>query len=263
VPDVDPALEEGLSDRALQILVHASEGKTDKEIARLLGVKPTTVDWHWRKIRKLLHATDRTQAVCRGLQMAFGEQLARAEQENARLTKELERAQALESELRASIARSQQLLTELHRQSAEEHQKVLAAKLWDQASVAARSVAYELSSISPTVHRRFSPSAVLLGIDAERTVRGERTFYDLVHPEDLGKIYELSIGTMFRPGERYLYVYRLLTPEPRWILDVHQAEFDAEGQLTAVLGIATDIHELVLSGQVQASVARVAVAPAP
>lgn len=52
-----------LSQREAEILVRAAHGRTDAEIAIVLGIRPTTVHYHWRSIFNKLGATTRAQAV--------------------------------------------------------------------------------------------------------------------------------------------------------------------------------------------------------
>lgn len=91
---------EFIDEKAMKILLLASEGRTDKEIAREMELAVSTIDYHWRRIRKAFGVADRTQAVCKGLRMAYHSQLARAEREYARVALELERSKRLEEELR-------------------------------------------------------------------------------------------------------------------------------------------------------------------
>ena len=58
------------SARQREILDLAAEGRTDKEIARRLGVSPDTVDFHWRRVRARYGASSRTEAVAAYLREA-------------------------------------------------------------------------------------------------------------------------------------------------------------------------------------------------
>jgi PAS domain S-box-containing protein len=55
--------EAALTDRELTILRLASEGRTDKGIADVLGISKGTVQGHWDRIRLKLGASSRTEAV--------------------------------------------------------------------------------------------------------------------------------------------------------------------------------------------------------
>ncbi len=56
-----------LSDREAAILVRAAHGRTDGEIASVLGIQPTTIHYHWKSIFLKLEASTRTQAVAYAL----------------------------------------------------------------------------------------------------------------------------------------------------------------------------------------------------
>lgn len=51
------------SPREAEILVRAAHGRTDAEIAIVLGIQPTTINYHWRSIFHKLSAATRAQAV--------------------------------------------------------------------------------------------------------------------------------------------------------------------------------------------------------
>ena len=52
-----------LSQREADILIRAAHGRTDAQIAVVLGIRPTTVKFHWRRIFQKLGASTRAQAV--------------------------------------------------------------------------------------------------------------------------------------------------------------------------------------------------------
>jgi len=62
-PLADSADRKRLSQRESAILELAAEGKTDKEIARELGIQIATVNTHWSRIRLKLNVGSRTEAV--------------------------------------------------------------------------------------------------------------------------------------------------------------------------------------------------------
>ncbi len=59
---------EALSERELQVLLHAAEGASNKEIALALGVSWRTIQTHLRSIFTKLGVASRTEAVVKGLQ---------------------------------------------------------------------------------------------------------------------------------------------------------------------------------------------------
>lgn len=240
-----------LSRKAIELLVLASEGKGNKEIARELGVTTHTVQWHWKRIRAILGTTDRTQSVCKGLNLAYHDQLERANEE-------LKKAKALEEKLRKAQRQLTTILAEVQKKGVEAQQKSRFVNLMLHATQSARAVAYELESVNPVIHRLLSPSAALFGIDVHKTIRGDKTFYDLIHPDDLPELYSLTAASepAFEPGVRYLYLYRLQMPEVRWILDVHEARFDSGGAFCGAIGLAIDVHDLVELGVIEGKVGR-------
>ncbi|QJQ31289.1 response regulator transcription factor [Sphingomonas lacunae] len=57
-----PSHIDSLTERELEVLDLVSEGKTNKEIARVLGISPATVKAHVERIISKLSVSDRTQA---------------------------------------------------------------------------------------------------------------------------------------------------------------------------------------------------------
>ncbi len=62
---------ERLTDRELEVLLHASQGKTNKEIGKLLFISDRTVQGHLKNIYQKLGVTTRTEAVAIALQHGF------------------------------------------------------------------------------------------------------------------------------------------------------------------------------------------------
>lgn len=65
-----------LTDREVEVLNHVLEGKSSKEVARLLFVSKRTVDFHLTNIYHKLHVTNRVQAVLRAAQMGLFEHIS-------------------------------------------------------------------------------------------------------------------------------------------------------------------------------------------
>ena len=57
------ALGRPLTDRELEVLMHAARGRTNRDIGTELGISPLTVRNHMRAIQRKLATADRTQAV--------------------------------------------------------------------------------------------------------------------------------------------------------------------------------------------------------
>lgn len=66
-----PAQIEGLTDRELEVLTHASLGRTNKEIGKLLFISDRTVQGHLKNIYQKFGVTTRTEAVAIALQHGF------------------------------------------------------------------------------------------------------------------------------------------------------------------------------------------------
>lgn len=62
---------EGLTDRELEVLTQASQGKTNKEIGKLLFISDRTVQGHLKNIYQKFGVTTRTEAVAIALQHGF------------------------------------------------------------------------------------------------------------------------------------------------------------------------------------------------
>lgn len=62
---------EGLTSRELEVLAHASQGKTNKEIGEILFISDRTVQGHLKNIYQKFGVTTRTEAVTVALQHGF------------------------------------------------------------------------------------------------------------------------------------------------------------------------------------------------
>lgn len=63
------ALERVITSREIEILQWVSDGKSNQEIGRILGISPLTVKNHVQKILKKLEVQNRAQAVSKGLSL--------------------------------------------------------------------------------------------------------------------------------------------------------------------------------------------------
>lgn len=241
-----------LSSRALQILGLASEGKSNKEIAKELDVTEHTIDWHWRQIRRQLGTTDRTASVCKGLRLAYHRQLDDA---NERLRKSLQR----QEQLQRTEEKLAKQVTELSNALARITANSRTSEAMSSATLLTRSVAYELSSLNPVTYKFMSQSATAVGLDPSSMVKAKKTFYEVIHPEDLQELYRLSSDSIASPSstKRTAITYRLLTPEPRWMLDIHIYQGESDYNRQSVTGIAFEINGLVEAGVLPARVLRI------
>jgi len=60
-----------LTDREVEVLNQVLEGKSSKEVARLLFVSKRTIDYHLTNIYHKLHVANRVQAVLRAAQLGL------------------------------------------------------------------------------------------------------------------------------------------------------------------------------------------------
>lgn len=67
MPQEERTTDEELSPRQRQILILASEGKTDRQIALEIGLGEGTVRTYWERIRGRLDARSRSEAIARAL----------------------------------------------------------------------------------------------------------------------------------------------------------------------------------------------------
>lgn len=247
-----------------QIVELASQGMTDKEISRDLGISRHTVETHWQRLRERLGVKNRTAAVLASLR----ETVERQTEELRAANESLQRAYAISREgLAALLGETQKQLLETQKQLAEiqarDRREGHHAAYFERASQMARVIVYDLKSVLPVEHRYVSSSASFFGHDARAMEQALSTFYDIIHPEDLPALVEKSMGATYAPDERYIFLYRMRTPEPRWVFDTHQALYDADGALSGVLGTVLDIHDMVLAGLLHPVVSRLTVsAPA-
>lgn len=70
-PEVEPDPEYELTDRQREILTYLAQGKTNKEIARILDLADTTVRTHLSSIFKILEVSNRTQASQKAKQLGI------------------------------------------------------------------------------------------------------------------------------------------------------------------------------------------------
>ncbi|MCX7798810.1 MAG: LuxR C-terminal-related transcriptional regulator [Fimbriimonadales bacterium] len=89
--------------RERELLVLAAEGKTDKEIAAMLGLSPETIASYWKRIRLRLNVASRTAAVAAALETIRRHQQLAAAQQLSLLEEELREKRATESELQEAL----------------------------------------------------------------------------------------------------------------------------------------------------------------
>ncbi len=249
-----------LGDKAMRILLLASEGKANKEIAVQLGIALSTVDYHWRRIFKILEVADRTQAVVRGLGLAYQEQYARAEREYARMSEELAKTKHLEEELRK--------VNERVAFQREHEQRVFAEWIQNQYSkyqdprewvLRMQSLRWHTNVGSAFFFRaeHFLPIRFLffdgvekLGYRAEDFWTGEKTLLDFMHEGDREFIYSHYVPMTDLGGPMVEFQYRAITTwgETRWFYARVVFEKDELGTCHYYSGIGFDVTHHIEAG---------------
>lgn len=108
--------------RETQLLALAASGLSDKEIALRLGIRLSTVDSYWRRIRQRFETSSRTEAVARALQASQESRLKEDREEKDRLLYEMaRRTQAEQALLKCLEAMNAGDLTFLLEGSLDEH----------------------------------------------------------------------------------------------------------------------------------------------
>ncbi|MDQ2743959.1 MAG: response regulator transcription factor, partial [Chloroflexota bacterium] len=69
--DEDGFHPDALTDREIEILTLVSQGESNKEIARALGITSRTAEWHVGKVLAKLGARSRTEAIRLGRQQGM------------------------------------------------------------------------------------------------------------------------------------------------------------------------------------------------
>jgi PAS domain S-box-containing protein len=96
-------IENELSERELQLLVHATKGLTDQAIANELGISLSTIATYWGRIRIKLGPLNRTELVARYLEFKSTEEIFLLLNEAAMLRRQLETSKSEDSELMLAL----------------------------------------------------------------------------------------------------------------------------------------------------------------
>ena len=96
---ISPDLENELSQRELQLLVHATRGLTDQAIANELGISLATIATYWGRIRIKLGPLNRTELVAKYLEFKSKEEVENLNTEVALVRLQLATSKASDSEL--------------------------------------------------------------------------------------------------------------------------------------------------------------------
>lgn len=236
-----------------QIIDLAAEGLTDKEIAHKLNISHSTVRAHLTKLKEKYGALTRTHLVICHLRAKLEE----------RTNELMVTYDALVAEYKARGESLTLLVLSIQKRLRESKEREIILGLFTRASHCARSFAYEVSPSNPFKCRYISDSAKLFGIDTQAILLNKTSFWECVHVEDVPFLFEQTKDTPFDASVQCLYMYRLMTPEPRWVLDAHQCLQDQSGAITGFAGTVFDIQEYVNAGLITPKVVRLTVAGDP
>ena len=98
-------IERELSQRELQLLVHASKGLTDQAIANELGISLATIATYWGRMRIKLGPLNRTELVARYLEYKSTEEIFQLHTAAAMLRRQLETTKSEDSEFILALNR--------------------------------------------------------------------------------------------------------------------------------------------------------------
>ncbi len=240
-----PGGDAELDERAMRILLLASEGKTDKEIALAMDLAKSTVDYQWRRIKKRLGTADRTQSVVRGLNLAYREQYAR-------VVRELENARRLEEELRRAndrVAEQRALERQVYADWIQnQYSKYQDPREW---ALRMHSLRWQTGTGSAFFFRaeHFLPIRFLFfdgverfGYRAEDFWTGEKTLLDFIHEGDREFVYSHYAPMTDLGGPIVEFQYRAVTTdgETRWFYARVVFEKDEMGICNYYSGIGFD-----------------------
>jgi len=96
-------IENELSERELQLLVHATRGLTDQAIANELGISLATIATYWGRIRIKLGPLNRTELVARYLEYKSTEEIFLLLNEASMLRRQLETTKTEDFELMLAL----------------------------------------------------------------------------------------------------------------------------------------------------------------
>jgi PAS domain S-box-containing protein len=92
-------IETELSQRELQLLIHATKGLTDQAIANELGISLATIATYWGRIRIKLGPLNRTELVAKYLEYKSTEEIFMLLNEAAMLRRQLESSKSEDAEM--------------------------------------------------------------------------------------------------------------------------------------------------------------------
>ncbi|HXH61637.1 MAG TPA: LuxR C-terminal-related transcriptional regulator [Fimbriimonadaceae bacterium] len=210
--------------RAGQILELASQGLTDKEIAKNLGIAVGTVGSHWKKIRQEYGMTSRTGIIARWLSDRSPQtaELHAASEELLRTHRTLAEVE--------SLARLNELL----------HHTLF----WSTTCLYSMDLhgAFKCLYISKSVEK--------LGWTREEWTNGSIKIAEIIHPDDVLAPFAARAEWAKKGGRCAAYLYRLMTPARGdvWFYDRQGISANTIYEPGYSLGLATDMTPLIDKG---------------
>ena len=248
-------MREQISPRMSEVLRLAANGKTDKEIALILGISAHTVTTHWKRLRRHFDATSRTEVVAKVTAKEAAGQSKLDQEERDRLLFEIAERERAELKL-------QEVVKELNETIKERNE--LIANAYKSRENANRDLVNRIAELETLnrIMRDFgcianegkhgaswtkdwvSEVIEIHGYNVKDVVDGTVTVFDTLHPEDLPD--SLSECAAALPtGGNILLAHRFISKngETRVLLDfLKLAPADPNG-IGKMVGFAIDITD--------------------
>lgn len=221
-----------MASRGEEILLLASSGLTDKEIANQLSISVRTVEGHWRRLREQSGLPNRSGLIGEMLRQEVEKNSLNLQEKTQQLLRDIEslhnqnehlKAQAnqIAEQARSHSATLQDELSDLYK---EVNQLRNLNKSTDQLNavvIKSNVLAFRFDAKSPHNCSYMSDSVRSLGYRPTDFTEGHISLTSLIHPEDFATIWSDSLDQIKKGTNRLERKYRLITSrgEPRLILD--------------------------------------------
>jgi DNA-binding CsgD family transcriptional regulator len=221
-----------MASRGEEILLLASSGLTDKEIADQLCISVRTVEGHWRRLREQSGKSNRAGLI--------GEMLRQEVEKNGQILEEKtklflrdieslhtqnqqlkQQAEAIAEQARNQSAILQQELGDLYKEVNSLKSQNLATEQLNSIVLKGNVLAFRISAEPPYDCAYMSDSIRSIGYRPSDFTDGHIPITSLVHPEDFASIWADSLQQIKSGTHRLERKYRLITTrgESRIVLD--------------------------------------------
>lgn len=221
-----------MAGRGEEILLLASSGLTDKEIADQLSISVRTVEGHWRRLREQSGKPNRAGLIGEMLRQEVEKNGQVLEEKTKQFLRDIEslhnqneelkqQANLIADQARAHSAILQQELGDLYKEvnnlksqtSATEHLNAIVLK--------GNVLAFRMDAVAPYHCYFMSDSIRSVGYRPTDFTEGHIPISALIHPEDFSSVWAESIQQIQTGTHRLERKYRLITTrgEPRLVLD--------------------------------------------